>query len=79
MTLCLDTARNAVAFLVECFPKLQYAHLGGYTPDRKDFIKLTMEDRTHNDLSYFPQYCRRQTEDHQGGIPRDAAGLLQCL
>lgn len=71
MTLCLRTARDVVPFL-ECFPKLNFAHIGGYTPDHSDFVKIAM-DGTHNDLSYFRMLCN--TEGHQAAF----RGMLQSF
>lgn len=68
-SLCLDTARDAVAFL-ERFPKLEVAHIGGYTPSHPEFQKIAL-DGTHHDLSYFPGYCR--TQGHQAAF----RGMLQ--
>jgi len=67
--LCLETARNVVAFL-ECFPKLKYAHIGGYAPNHPDFQKISL-DGTHNDLAYMEKMC--VTDGHQDAF----RGMLQ--
>ena len=54
MRLCfalnVETATNAVAFL-ECFPKLIFAHIGGYAPNY-DGLHLIDKDGTHIGLPY---------------------------
>lgn len=67
--LCLETAQNVVGFL-ECFPKLRFAHIGGYAPNHPDFQKIAL-DGTHNDLAYMQRMC--VTDGHQDAF----RGMLQ--
>jgi hypothetical protein len=65
MAFCIDTARKIVPFLESFQGKLEFAYVGGYTPEyqRTQRIISVSGDRAHADLPY--TYVNCSTDGHQ--------------
>ena len=65
MAFCIDTARKIVPFLQSFHGKLEFAYVGGYTPEyqRTQRIISVSGDRAHADLPY--TYVNCSTDGHQ--------------